>query len=73
MTSNNEVLDIVKSHFQYFGVLSQWLKNIRGKILIQDKNEDPNKKVKYYFDTIEDFPSRKVSFGFLMQEIEYNV
>jgi hypothetical protein len=70
MTSNNEVLDIVKLHFEYFGVLSQWLKNIRRKVLLQDKAEHPNNKVKFYFDNIEDFPSRKVSFGFLMQEIE---
>jgi hypothetical protein len=69
MTSN-QVLDIVKLHFEYFGVLSQWLKNIRRKVLLQDKAEHPNKKVEFYFDNIEDFPSRKVSFGFLMQEIE---
>jgi hypothetical protein len=51
-------------------VLYQWLKNIRRKVLLQDKAEHPNKKVKFYFDNIEDFPSRKVSFGFIMQEIE---
>jgi len=46
------------------------VKNIRRKVLLQDKAEHPNKKVKFYFDNIEDFPSRKVSFGFIMQEIE---
>jgi hypothetical protein len=70
MTSNNEVTDIVKLNYEYFCVLYQWLKNIRRKVLLQDKAEHPNKKVEFYFDNIEDFPSKKVSFGFLMQEIE---
>ncbi len=70
MKTNNEVFSIVNLHFEYFGELSKWLKNIRRKVLLQDKAEHPNKKVEFYFDNIEDFPSRKVSFGFLMQEIE---
>jgi hypothetical protein len=70
MKTNNEVFSIVNLHYEYFVELYKWLQNIRRKILLQDKAEHPNKKVKFYFDNIEDFPSRKVSFGFLMQEIE---
>jgi hypothetical protein len=70
MTLNNEVLDIVKLNFEYFVVLSQWLKNISKKCHFEGREEHPQNKVKFYFDNIEDFPSRKVSFAFLVREIE---
>jgi len=51
-------------------VLSQWLKNISKKYYLEGRDEHPENKVKFYFDNIKDFPSRKVSFAFLMREIE---
>ena len=60
--SNHEVLNKAQLNFDYFALLSKWLRNIRYKYYLEEKKDISHNNKSFYLETVEQRPSNKVAF-----------